>query len=168
METSATAGVPQVDPDLFEEVGRLCAAWAFLEHSVEQEIWHLLGLREELGSVFTDNMDLQRRWDTLLKVSREQGSLLHGSYLTERKAIETITRDRNLIVHGRIDWRPGEASRMWVISRGYYSDKRTPVSAEFVRRTQGEIRRLARAIRPERFVRWQEASPEHRAWATRS
>lgn len=55
-------------PQTFEEIGRLCVAWSYLEHVTEQTIWGVLELDDKLGPLITTRLDMRGRWDLILVV----------------------------------------------------------------------------------------------------
>ena len=78
-------------------------AWSHLEARSEITLWGILEADERLGPIVTDRLDLRGRWDLILVHARKK----HNSDDIERlrainKDLVTVTRDRNIIVHGLV------------------------------------------------------------------
>jgi hypothetical protein len=138
------------DPQLAEGVGRLCAAWAFLEVVVATKVWQMIGLTEPMGRLVTDNLDLRRRWQLLIDVAELTGVVhLHQLYKSKTNALTDLTRDRNLIVHGAVTLNPGDKTFCWQIDRGAYAGRRIPAKAKTVIATKDAVNTFANEVFPE-------------------
>jgi hypothetical protein len=84
-------------PKTREEVGRLCAAWSYLEWTTEHTLWGISPTHQNA------NLDLEGSWKVILKAAP---SALDPNDLKDLQQIYqdilTVKRDRNIIVHGRI------------------------------------------------------------------
>jgi hypothetical protein len=90
-------------PQTHEEVGRLCAAWAYLEHVAEQTIWGILEVDQKIGPIITYRLDLRGRWSLLTEWAPRKHSDADVKVLSNIAAqVRTVNTDRNIIVHGLI------------------------------------------------------------------
>ena len=146
---------PPVPPrSLFEQTGRLCAAWAYLEYMIEEKIWHLLGIDETLGEYITYPLDGRGRWSLMMALLKEKDQDEHDRLKPLTQRMEIVTRDRNLIVHGLIG--VSENGLTWTVYRGAYKAKPQPASQEFVEKTREEIGNLTALVRQEPLAKgWQ-------------
>ena len=99
------------DPKFFEELGRLCAAWAYLELRTDSAIWGILKIKKDTGQHITWRLDMRGRWGMLMSISK---TLLtpdkRKTLLALNAHIEELNEQRNLFVHGAISGysdRPG-------------------------------------------------------------
>jgi hypothetical protein len=88
-------------PETFEEIGRLCTSWAYLESVTEQTVWGVLGVDINLGRFITWRLDLRSRWQLILEQAPNKHSAEDVTALRAiNKDVSTVARDRNIIVHG--------------------------------------------------------------------
>jgi hypothetical protein len=93
----------EASPAIFQEVGRLCSAWSFLEKRTENMLWGILDADERLGPIITWRLDLRGRWQLILKhAHKKHGADQIKELRNMNKDIVVVTRDRNIIVHGLI------------------------------------------------------------------
>lgn len=94
---------PKAPPAFVTDIGRLCAAWSFLELVTDRIVWGILGVDERIGSFITSPKDIGGRWKLIIAhgaphVTAEQYATLKKI----NKLLEEVTADRNIIVHGQI------------------------------------------------------------------
>jgi len=141
--------------ETFQEIGRLCSAWAALELHTEKTVWGIIGADDKLGPTITWRLDLRARWELILShASRKHTEADIQELKAINKWLVTITRDRNIIVHGLIQalaaGRPDDEGKYgdtvgevgeplpfvrppcWVIYRGAEAGKNFPVSTNAV------------------------------------
>ena len=90
-------------PETFREIGRLCAAWAYLEAVSEITLWGILKISEELGETFTWRQGMRERWQMIVREAKKRPS--NGDYETLKsisKLVSGAIRDRNIVIHGVI------------------------------------------------------------------
>jgi len=139
--------VPQpIDPEFHEEVGRLCAAWAYLEMRIEQKIWSTLSITEEIGAYITQSLDARRRWEMLIEVLKSKNAPEYEIFKEKNKIMRDLIRDRNLIVHGLVAWSYEAEQAVWIVPKGAYAGTPTPATKEFVIKIREEIQALAHFI----------------------
>ena len=147
-----------------EEIGRLCAAWSYLEGRTEQLVWGLLNLKPEAGRKLTWELDMKRRWALVTKHAAKKHSLPDIEMLKQyNKDAATIAQDRNIIVHGlmhaaAISRIPGKTADLsteeveyvrvpcWTVFRGGDAGKNYPVSANAVKLVRENIQRLGKKV----------------------
>jgi hypothetical protein len=87
--------------ETYQEIGRLCAAWSYLEMTSEQTLWGILNLNPILAQAFVWRMQLLQRWQMIVRESKK--SLSEADFLALReisRRVNLLARDRNIIVHG--------------------------------------------------------------------
>jgi hypothetical protein len=131
---------------LFEEVGRLCAAWAFLEVLLQNYIWRVLKVNEALGQHITYRLDAKQRWEMLCELAEAHDQELFKLLKANNKTMATLAADRNLVVHGAIQWHPVRNTVCWVIYKGAKKGLPQPCSTDFVTDAREKIQRLALAL----------------------
>jgi hypothetical protein len=90
-------------PQTMEEVGRLCAAWSYLEMVTEQTIWGILDLNDKIGPIITYKLDMRGRWTLLTEWAPRKHTAADVKELSNINAdVITANTDRNIIVHGRM------------------------------------------------------------------
>lgn len=142
-------------PATHEQVGRLCAAWAFLELMTEQTLWGILDITKsnKLGPLLTWRLDMRTRWQMILDHAPKKHSKDDIISLKEmNKKVGTVTRDRNIIVHGVIHgaWRLKETDKVvpcWTAFRGVGAGKAYFVSTTSVSIVRENIQKLAHQVR---------------------
>lgn len=88
-------------PETFEAAGRLCMAWSYLESQSESTLWGIVGADQQLGPLITWRLDLRNRWQMILEhASRKHDQIAVQQLRTINKDLVSVTRDRNIIVHG--------------------------------------------------------------------
>jgi hypothetical protein len=88
----------------YREIGRLCVAWSFLEGRSEQTLWGILNIDQDLGEVFTWTMNMQHRWQMIVRESKKR--LSQSDYETLKSiqnSLSVALRDRNIIIHGLVN-----------------------------------------------------------------
>ena len=115
-----------VSRDIFEEVGRLCAYYSYLEGSVAQAIWLELQLTHDFGHPVTDRLQLRESFKLLIGIHKREG---HSRVVDHLKSLEKRMNDlmekRNLLVHGTIIFDPQQDQHgpgiRWLMRRGSYN-----------------------------------------------
>lgn len=152
-------------PQLFEEVGRLCAAWAYLEMRTEQTIWGVIGVDQQHGRFITWRLDMRGRWELLLQQApNKHGEKDVATLRGINKGVVAANRDRNIIVHGSLHSailskeKPLPGSRIedltvlqarphcWTVYRGADAAKNFPASKEAVEIVRTNVQKLARRL----------------------
>jgi hypothetical protein len=165
---SATFGndVPEPEPSLTTraEIGRLCAAWAYLEALTEATLWGILDADEKLGPIITARLELRGRWDMILRHAPNKHQTDVIEILKDiNKDLTPTMRDRNIIIHGlvhavveipySIPPVPGTAipctaimqfDRVpcWTVFRGGEAGKNFPISTAAVEVVRANIQEL--------------------------
>src|ERR1700730_5237407 len=89
--------------ETFEEIGRVCAAWDYLESVTEATVWGIIDADERLGPVITARLDLRGRWQMILEHAPKKLDAGKCEVLRKiNKDLTPVMRDRNIIVHGLI------------------------------------------------------------------
>jgi hypothetical protein len=154
-------------PQTFEEVGRLCAAWSYLELVTEQAIWGILEVDDKIGPVITYRLDMRGRWSLLMEWAPRKHV---GGDITELASINadiaTVNTDRNIIVHGivhalartNLETKPPpytildenitgfERVPCWTVSRGSGAGKNFPISKNAVETARLNIQKVAKRV----------------------
>lgn len=152
-------------PETFEEVGRLCAAWSYLELVTEQSIWGVLEVADKLGPVITSRLDMRGRWQLLLEWAPRKHE--HRD-LDELRSINVdmaaVGTDRNIIVHGIIHasmalhekpppytilgaagaTMPFHRPPCWTVARGPNAGKNFPISKKAVETVRLNIQKVGK------------------------
>jgi hypothetical protein len=90
-------------PKTFEEIGKLCGAWSYLEMQSEATLWGILKIDQELGEVFTWKMGMRERWQMICREAKKRlPTEDHETLKAINKLVEVAMRDRNIVVHGLI------------------------------------------------------------------
>lgn len=122
-------------PEQLEAVGRIAAAWSYLESVLEAAIWSLCVLEESRGRALTTHMNLKMRIESLQTLLHVLGDDESARELSRRrKRIEKLGQKRNEIVHGL--WVRGEYGSPMILSvraRGTLEQRKAgrPASAMF-------------------------------------
>jgi hypothetical protein len=157
-------------PQTFEEVGRLCTAWAYLEHVTEQTIWGVLEVDQKVGPVVTYRLDMGGRWSLLTEWAPRKHFPADVKVLSDIAAqVRTVNTDRNIIVHGLIhaemelpnqepkpapytivgkagERLPFKRIPCWTVTRGPEAGKNFPISKEAVERVRLNIQKIGRDV----------------------
>ena len=137
-----------VSREIFEEVGRLCAYFSYLEGAVAQAIWLELQLRHDVGHPMTDNMQLRESFQRLIRI--HEGAQ-NAEVVEHLKVLKPRMKDlmdrRNLLVHGTVIFDPqssGDGTGVrWLTRRGRFDRKPQVVTLELVRALVTECQALA-------------------------
>jgi hypothetical protein len=158
-----------MEPSLetYQEIGRLCAAWAYLEMRSEQTLWGILSLNPALARAFVWRMPLLQRWQAIVREAKGALSEIEFMVLKEiGRRINLISKDRNIIVHGVVhatvgareklpsgsivgdDENPPSFSRIpcWTIFIGDDAGKSFPVSKGAVEIVRTNIQQVAAEV----------------------
>lgn len=144
-------------------MGRLCVAWSYLEIASENTIWGILDADDRLGPIITWRLDLRARWQLILDHAHKKHTVDERKELRDiNKNLITVTRDRNIIIHGAVHARaltesmpeygnfivPQTIIRQacWTIFRGADAGKSFPISAEAVITVRDNINILAKKV----------------------
>ncbi|MDO8398415.1 MAG: hypothetical protein Q7T45_11415 [Bradyrhizobium sp.] len=131
---------------IFEEVGRLCVSWSFLEVVTEAAIWGLLDIDDTLAPLITWNKDLEQRGKLIV----EHGTLKHPSEEEALKKFNTglraVIQDRNIIVHGAVHKNESRPP-CWTVWRGVGKGKNFPTSSDAAHIVRTNIDKLADQLR---------------------
>jgi hypothetical protein len=154
----------EASPAIFQEVGRLCSAWSFLEKRTENMLWGILDADERLGPIITWRLDLRGRWQLILKhAHKKHGADQIKELRNMNKDIVVVTRDRNIIVHGLIhSWAPTDSEQApvcWTVFRGAEAGKNFPISLEAVAMVVTSIQKLGRKL-----IAFNETHKYERTW----
>jgi hypothetical protein len=155
-------------PKTHEEVGRLCAAWAYLETVSEHTLWGVLETDQRWGEIISARLDLQSFWKLILEQAESKLEPDDFRELREiNKSIIVVSRHRNIIVHGRIhasvtlgeqplpayhslgpDAGGGEVLRVpcWTIFKGPDARRSFPISTEAAEVVRTNVQILARKV----------------------
>src|SRR5687768_5953228 len=82
-----------------EDVGRLCAAWSFLEYVTEQTLWGILDIKPDnkLGPLISWRLDMRGRWQLIIDQAESKHTKEDQATLRDiNKKISDATRDRNI------------------------------------------------------------------------
>lgn len=113
----------------FEQIGRLCVEWSFLEMVTEAALWGLIDLDDRLAPLITWNKDMETRGKMIV----EHGSAKHPEETEVLKSFNAKLRiaiqDRNIIVHGLVH-KSNTRPSCWTIFRGVGKGKNFPASVE--------------------------------------
>lgn len=91
-------------PETFREVGRLCAAWAFLESLSEITLWGILKIDQDLGQTFTWRLGMRERWQMIVREAKRRLPQQDHEELNEiKKMLVSPMRQRNIVIHGVIN-----------------------------------------------------------------
>jgi hypothetical protein len=91
-------------PETTLEIGRLCQAWAFLEHVSEAALCGIIGADERLARIFTWRLDLRSKWQLIVEQAPSKHSPQEVADLKGiNKQLVIVTRDRNIVVHGVVN-----------------------------------------------------------------
>jgi hypothetical protein len=136
--------------DTHEEIGRLCAAWAYLEAATEATLWGILDLDQRFGPMITTKLDLHGRWGMIIEHAEKKHAGEMSALRKINKLLVDVARDRNIVVHGLIHAvsRPGLVTRppSWTIFRGEGKGKCFPVSTKAARIIRENIQDIARMV----------------------
>lgn len=135
--------------ETFEHVGKLCAAWAYLEHCTEQTVWGVLGAKENIGRFITWRLDMRGRWQMILEnAPAKHDKEAMAELRALNKQVTAVARDRNIIVHGqvnamlRVPQKPPRGTILtvtkpvfvrapcWTVYRGADAGKNFPISTK--------------------------------------
>jgi hypothetical protein len=154
-------------PKTYEQVGRLCAAWSYLEAVTEHTLWGVLEADQRWGEIVSARLDLQGYWKLILEHASgklDQKDL--GELRSINKSITTVSGHRNIIVHGRIhalvqiegsfahydkfgpDGERYDFARVpcWTIFKGPDAGKSFPISIKAVEIVRTNIQSIARRV----------------------
>jgi hypothetical protein len=146
-------------PKMFEEIGRLCSSWAYLEFLTERAIWGLLNIDKELGRVVTYSKDMRQLWSLLISEAGYRLGEGDAKLLKDiNKRLIIVMKDRNIIVHGRLTaimsrkpevgvYDVVDVSRenfiaTWSVFKGEHAGKRFPASHNAVSIVRNNIMKL--------------------------
>jgi hypothetical protein len=137
-----------VSRDIYEEVGRLCAYYSYLEGAVAQAIWLELRLTHDVGHPVTDRLQLRDSFKLLQSIHKRAGNTKIVEHLRSiTKRMDALTERRNLLVHGSVifDYQsPGKGPGVrWLTRRGEFNREPQDVSANLVRELVAECEALA-------------------------
>lgn len=131
-------------PDFFEELGRLCAAWAYLEAGTDCAIWGMLKLDKTTGPHITWRLDMRGRWSMLMSISKTLVDKAERQALVKLNTkVEDLNERRNLYVHGLVASYSNATQFYQVVFRGKMQGKLQPTSAKLVQTTREEIQDVA-------------------------
>lgn len=133
---------PEIPDEFFEEIGRLCTAWAFLEYVIEREIHRRLNGSPETLDLITSKLDAKGRWELLCQITKGKDADAHAALKAKTADMTSVTRDRNLIVHGLVKWNPDDGM-CWAVAKGAYAGKAQPASVDFVSGIRKAVQDLA-------------------------
>lgn len=93
--------VAEIPESQFDLIGRIAAAWSYLEISLDDLLWHFLDLDDEDGRVMTARFDADRKCQLVSTLgsrhlSKAQFQELDGVL----KTIQSLKEDRNFVIHG--------------------------------------------------------------------
>lgn len=133
-----------------QQVGLLCAQWAYLEWLLEIANWWFLNLLDGTN----DGRTITGSWnsDTLARKARELAHRkLDGSDLDAVKevaaGVEANLGERNLAVHGVRSVKPDEIVRA-TVARGKYKNTEQVMTPIRLNTLNGEVKRLIDIIEP--------------------
>ncbi|MCJ2009172.1 hypothetical protein [Methylobacterium sp. J-092] len=139
--------MPLPEPELFEQIGRLCSSWSLLETLSEATIWGLLKVKPNVGEAITGRMDMRGRWQLLLDTAKNIHNDTDMACLKGfDRDIKVLNQDRNVVVHGVMsaiineEQNAYELGPAWSVQRGGNAGKRYPVSTEAVTIIRENIR----------------------------
>jgi hypothetical protein len=149
-------------PQTYEEVGRLCAAWSYLELVTEQTIWGVLEVDHKIGPIITYKLDMRGRWELLKEWAPRKHT---AADCKELQVISTdvmkVNIDRNIIVHGIIHTQGTLTTKpplytivdqyiaglvripCWTVFRGAGAGKNFPISKNAVEMVRLNIQKIA-------------------------
>lgn len=152
----------------FEQVGRLCAAWSYLETVTEQTVWGIIGIDSKVGRFITWRLDLRGRWQLILDEATNKHTADDQKFLRNiNKRVGIVTRDRNIIVHGviralvpldpaakqgEVAAKTGDPSLSfslvpcWTVFRGAEAGKNFPISNNAVEMVLLNVQKTAKEI----------------------
>jgi hypothetical protein len=117
---------------VFEEVGRLCVSWSYLEGAMEATLCGILGLNDKLSELVTWKMDIQSRGQMIVDHAPSKHTAAEVGYLKDfNTKLKKVAKDRNIILHGRVHKSANRPS-CWTVYRGEGKGKNYPVSPEAV------------------------------------
>lgn len=92
-----------MEPSLntYQEVGRLCSAWSYLEMLSERTLWGILGMNDRLAQAFLWRMQLLSKWQMITREAKK--ALPEADAIALKalaKAVNSLARDRNIVIHG--------------------------------------------------------------------
>ncbi|WP_145608238.1 hypothetical protein [Nitrospirillum amazonense] len=94
-------GTPEPTKETYAAVGHLCVAWSYVEMLSEQTLWGILSLNREQGEAFIWRMPLLQRWQVIVREAKKKFNESEIKELLKIKhLVETVQRDRNIVVHG--------------------------------------------------------------------
>lgn len=159
-----------MEPSLktYQEVGRLCSAWSYLEMLSERTLWGILDLNAKLAQAFVWRMQLSSKWQMIVREAKK--SLPESDALTLKalaKSVNALARDRNIVIHGHVtalaqlpdplpppggiigpitDPLPFTRQPCWTIYMGEDAGKNFPISCEAVEIIVLNIQKVAEEI----------------------
>lgn len=99
------AWVGEIPPEQLDWIGRVAAAWSYLEVSPDDLIWHLLDLDDEDGKIMTSRNDSNRKVQLIRSLAANHLSpTKFGELKRLPDTITALQEDRNFIVHGIGEW----------------------------------------------------------------
>lgn len=116
---------------------------------LEKEIWAALKIDKELGKFVTYDLDARRRWELLMQVLQDSDTTRYNDLKSLTTEIQTVTANRNLIVHGLLSWDRELGIMTFTVFRGKSAGSPKPATKEFVVETRELIQSLAHRIRPD-------------------
>lgn len=153
--------IEPIPNEVFESIGRLCAAWSYLEFATEKMIWGIVGVDEMAGRNLTWGLDLRQRWQKIMTEAPKKHSDEEFNVISEiNQQILLLAKDRNIIVHGLVHASVinpvikngvvigGELDRVpaWSIFRGEDGGKSFPVSLNGVQTVISNIQKTTAQI----------------------
>jgi hypothetical protein len=155
-------------PETFMEMGQLCSSWSYLEAVTEEVLWGILDADQRLGPLITWRLDMRSRWQLILEhAPKKHGAKEMEELRSINKHLRTVTRDRNIIVHGLVhatlnlrEPRPPRGQPAghlmipenlmripcWTVFRGAEAGKNFPISTKAAKTVKENIGALARRV----------------------
>jgi len=158
------SGESEPSNETLMEIGRLCAAWSYLEARSEATLWGIVGADERLGPLITWRLDLPNRWSMILNYAPKKHDVETVEILRLiNKDLTPVTRDRNIIVHGLVHAiamvpvrppygtplpPPHEFARIpcWTVFRGAQAGKNFAISSMAVSIVRENIQKIGTRV----------------------